>query len=160
MTKKYLFSLLIVLSFFAFTPLQNIQAEITTLGNIVHGNQTQWHGFLGGFGVDSYGDVIQPGELVQRIVFIFFGVLGLIAVVLIIYAGFLWLTAGGEESKAKQGTTLMFQAIVGLIIILAAYTLAYFILYMLTTAISGPSTQTPSSLPIRSDQVLPAEPGA
>lgn len=139
MTRKHLLSLLFVSAFFVCTPFQAIHAGTTILGNIVHGQQTQWHGFLGGFGVDSYSDVLQPGQLVQRIVFIFFSILGIIAVVLMIYAGFLWLTAGGEENKAKQGTTLMFQAVIGLIIILAAYTVTYFVLYMLTTAISSPA---------------------
>lgn len=139
MSKKYFFQLLVALAFFAGMPLQTINAQTTTLGNIVHGGQTQWIQFTNGFGVTRYSDVLQPGQLVQRIVFIFFGLLGIIAVVLMIYAGFLWLTAGGEENKAKQGTTLMFQAVVGLIIILAAYTVTYFVLYMLTTAISAPA---------------------
>ncbi len=157
MMRKYF--LLFVSALFIFIPFQYTFADQTLLGNIVHGGNTQWIQFTSGFGVHSFGDVIQPGELVQRIVFIFFSVLGLIAVVLVIYAGFLWLTAGGEESKAKQGTTLMFQAVVGLIIILAAYMLTYFVLYMLTTAISGPST-VPGSPGIHSDEVLPANPGA
>ena len=37
-----------------------------------------------------------------NIVKIFLGFLGILAVVLIIYAGFLWMTAGGEEEKVKE----------------------------------------------------------
>lgn len=105
------------------------------VGNLTHGNYTQWNYFTRGFGVKDYGGVIQPGTLVQRITAIFFGVLGLIAVVMVMYSGFLWLTAGGEEEKSKKATTLLFQSIVGLIIILAAWMLTYWVLEQLTLAI-------------------------
>ena len=52
--------------------------------------------------------------------------LGTIAVVLIVYAGFLWMTAGGNEEQIKKARGLLINAVVGLIIILAAYGIAYF----------------------------------
>lgn len=112
-------------------------SKTTILGNSVHGEGTQFQQFTKEFGVGKYEDVKQPGVIVQNIVAIMFGVLGLIAVVMIIYAGFLWLTAGGEEEKAKQGKTLLFQAVIGLIIILSAYTVTYFVLRQLILAIVG-----------------------
>jgi predicted nucleic acid-binding Zn ribbon protein len=112
-----------------------VSADQTQINDIVHGNKTQWNYFTRGFGVTSYGDVIQPGQLVQRITAIFFGILGLIAVVMVMYSGFLWLTAAGEEEKTKKATTLLFQSFVGLIIILASWTLTYFVISQLTRAI-------------------------
>lgn len=77
-----------------------------------------------------------PGEIVFNVIYIFLGLLGIIAVILMIYGGFLWLTAGGEENKAKTGTTILFQAVIGLLIILSAYTVTYFVLVQLTTAVT------------------------
>ncbi len=110
----------------------------TELGNIVHGRNTQFDWFTKGFGADDVSDVTWPHIMAQRIINILFSFLGIIAVVLIIYAGFLWLTAGGEEEKTKQGTTLLFQAFIGLIIVLAAWIIAYFIIDQLIKAIIIP----------------------
>ncbi len=119
---------------FSATPALAIPQSI--LGNKVHGGATQFVQFTNGFGVNQYSDVHQPGQIVNNIINILFGLLGIVAVVLIMYGGFLWLTAAGEEDKAQQGTKLIFQAFIGLAIILAAYMLAYFILAQLTAAIA------------------------
>ena len=110
-------------------------AAAADLSDFVHGGGTQFIQYTNGFDVNSYDDVAQPGVIIQRIVTIFFSFLGIIAVIMMIYAGFLWLTAGGEEEKANQGRTLLFQAFIGLVIILAAYSVAYFVLRQLTLAI-------------------------
>jgi len=138
--KKIILKTIAILSigaaFFAFCfGGSTVFAQTTRLGKIVHGENTQWNWFTKGFGVNSYGDVVPPGELAQRITAIIFGVLGIIAVVMVIYAGFLWLTAGGEEDKTKKATTLLFQSAIGLAVILAAYSLTYFVIYQLTLAI-------------------------
>ncbi len=111
------------------------ESDYHDLGNITHGNYTQFNWFTRGFGVKDYGNVLQPGVIVQRITAIFFGLMGTIAVVMVMYSGFLWLTAGGEEEKTKQATTLLFQSFVGLLIILASWTLTYFVLAQLTRAV-------------------------
>lgn len=134
MTSRLLsLTLLLFLGIFALATVSHAQTSI--LGNFVHGGGTQFIQYTNGFGVNDYSDITQPGVIIQRVVAIIFSFLGIIAVVMMIYAGFLWLTAGGEEEKAKQGRTLLFQAFIGLIIILAAYSVAYFVLRQLTLAI-------------------------
>lgn len=54
-------------------------------------------------------------------------VLGMIFVVLMLYAGFLWMTAGGEEAKIEKARKLIFNAIVGLVIILSSFAITVFI---------------------------------
>lgn len=110
-------------------------AEVSKLGKFVHGENSQFINFTTGFGVTIWENITQPGTIIQRIVAIVFSFLGLIAVIMIIYAGFLWLTSGGEEERAEKGRTLLFQAVIGLIIILASWSVAYFVLRMLTLAI-------------------------
>lgn len=50
-----------------------------------------------------------------------FGLLGVIFIVLIIYAGILWMTAGGEEAKVEKAQTILKNAIIGLIITVSVY---------------------------------------
>lgn len=52
---------------------------------------------------------------------------GIIFFVLIIYGGFMWMTAGGDEQKVTKAKDLITQAVIGLIIVLAAYAITAFI---------------------------------
>lgn len=54
--------------------------------------------------------------------------LGIIAVAIIIMAGFKWMTAGGSEEKVNEAKKLMSSGVIGLIIILAAWGIARFII--------------------------------
>ncbi len=55
------------------------------------------------------------------------GLLGLIAVVFILYGGFVWLTAGGNEEKVSTAKRVIGQAVVGLIIVLLAWAIVIFV---------------------------------
>jgi hypothetical protein len=55
------------------------------------------------------------------------GLLGIVATVLIIYAGFLWMTAGGDDSKAETARKIIFSAVIGLAIILMAFAITKFV---------------------------------
>lgn len=76
-----------------------------------------------------------PREIVANIIKILLGFLGTIAVVLIIYAGFLWMTAGGKPDNIKKAKDIMSAAIVGLVIILISYGITVFITNALSKAI-------------------------
>lgn len=67
-----------------------------------------------------------PIEIAAMVVNILLGFLGAILVILVIYAGFLWMTAAGEEQKISKAKKLLGNAIVGLVIILASYAIASF----------------------------------
>lgn len=58
----------------------------------------------------------------------FMGFLGLIAVVLILFGGFKWMTAAGSDEKVKSAKKIMYQGAIGLVIILAAWAIATFVL--------------------------------
>lgn len=68
-----------------------------------------------------------PRLIVSRIINVALGVLGTIAVVLIVYAGFLWMTAGGNDDQAGKAKNIIFAAIIGLVIILSAYAISTFV---------------------------------
>ena len=64
----------------------------------------------------------------SQIITIILSVLGVVFLILIIYAGITWMTAAGNEEKAKKAKELIIEAIIGLIIVLAAYAISYFII--------------------------------
>ena len=57
----------------------------------------------------------------------FLGLLGIIFIILIIWAGYNWMTAGGNEEKISKAKNTLTRAIIGLIIISSAYTIYLFI---------------------------------
>jgi type IV secretory pathway VirB2 component (pilin) len=73
-------------------------------------------------------------ETIGNIINILLGFLGVIAVVLILIAGFKWMTSQGNEEKIGEAKKLMGAGVVGLVIIFVAYALAYFIITQLATA--------------------------
>jgi len=54
--------------------------------------------------------------------------LGLIALVIVLYAGFMWMTSGGNEEKISKAKKILSAGVIGLIIILASYAITSFIL--------------------------------
>ena len=52
---------------------------------------------------------------------------GVIFLILMIYGGFLWMTAGGNEQQVDKAKNLITAAIIGLIIIFAAYAITAYI---------------------------------
>lgn len=62
-----------------------------------------------------------PKQIAVNIVQYLMTFLGIIAVVVILYGGFQWLTAGGNEDKVGAAKKTIIAGIIGLIIIIAAY---------------------------------------
>lgn len=65
---------------------------------------------------------------IAKIIRIVLGFLGLIALSLIIYAGWLWMTSEGNEEKISKAKQILKNAVIGLIIILSAFAIVTFIL--------------------------------
>jgi len=53
--------------------------------------------------------------------------LGVIFLVLTVYAGFLWMTAGGNEEQITKAKTMIRNSIIGLAIVISAYAITYFV---------------------------------
>ncbi len=75
-----------------------------------------------------------PTAVVSSIINILLSVVGVLAIVLIIYAGALWMTSQGNEEKISQAKKLLAGSVVGLLIIFAAYAIAFFIVSQLSKA--------------------------
>jgi hypothetical protein len=55
------------------------------------------------------------------------GFLGIVAVVVILLGGFMWMTAGGNEEKVGKAKKLIISGIIGLVIVISAYAIATFV---------------------------------
>lgn len=102
-------------------------------------------------GVDtgmSFGQQIglsntDPRIVVANVIRIALGFLGIIAVGLIMYAGWLYMTAAGEADKIEQAKKMLINAVIGLVIILSAFGIVTFIISSMLGATGG--TSAPST---------------
>ena len=76
---------------------------------------------------------INAWETAESIIDKLLGFLGLIAVAVILYGGFRWMTAGGNEDAVKKAKHTLTAGIIGLVIVLAAWGIARFVIDLLPT---------------------------
>ena len=76
-------------------------------------------------------------QTIGRIINVALSLLGVIVLVIIIYGGFLWMTAGGNDEKVSEAKKWIFGGIIGLVIILSAYAIASFVIANLVNATTG-----------------------
>jgi type IV secretory pathway VirB2 component (pilin) len=67
------------------------------------------------------------GQNITTIINFFLGLLGLIAVAFLIYAGVMMVTAGGNEEQINKSKKIIIYAVIGIIIILLSYTIVTFV---------------------------------
>lgn len=75
-----------------------------------------------------------PLMTISLIIQIALSFLGVIFLILTIYGGFLWMTAGGDNGKVDEAKKMITAAIIGLIIIVSAYAVSYFVIDKLITS--------------------------
>lgn len=78
-----------------------------------------------------------PRNIAAGVINAILGFLGIIAVVIILLGGFKWMTAGGNEDKVDEAKKLIKSGIIGLVIILAAWGIASFVISSLLSATTG-----------------------
>lgn len=71
---------------------------------------------------------------IARIIRTAMSLLGIIAVLIILYGGFKWMTSGGSDEAVGDAKKIITAGIIGLIIILTAYAIASFVINSLVTA--------------------------
>lgn len=96
-------------------------------------------------GFDTTGDLQSytqlgtedPATIVFTIVNTALIFLGTITLILMIVAGFLWLTAAGEEEKIKKAKDIIGGATIGLVVVLGSYGLAQYLFTAIRIATTG-----------------------
>jgi hypothetical protein len=90
-------------------------------------------------GYDAVGtNEFTLSESVGKVIRVLLSLVGTIFLILMIYAGFLWMTAQGEEAKVTKALGIFKTSIMGLIIVLAGYGLTTFIVGVISTTTGVP----------------------
>lgn len=81
----------------------------------------------------AYGETQKTlPDLVGGIIKTALTLLGVIFLILTVYGGYKWMLARGESKEVETAKDIMTRAIIGLIIVLAAYAITYFVVARLT----------------------------
>ena len=76
-------------------------------------------------------------ETVGLVISIVLAFTGAIFLVLMVYAGVLWMTAAGEEEKIKKAQKIIFASIVGFVIVVGAFLTTNFLVPAIIAATKG-----------------------
>ncbi len=67
-------------------------------------------------------------QTVGSVIKIILSLLGVVAIVLVIYGGFKWMTSGGSEKDVDAAKGILLSGVIGFVIILSAYALSSFVI--------------------------------
>ncbi len=87
---------------------------------------------IGGVNGEKIGVASDLPTAISKVIKTLLSLVGTVFLVLTIYAGILWMTAQGEEEKAKKARDIITMAVIGLIIVMSAYAITYFVTSNLT----------------------------
>lgn len=87
----------------------------------------------------------EPAVIIGNIVGALIGLLGIVFVVLLIYGGFIWMTAQGSEEKIKKAKGIISSAVIGLVVVFTSYAIAQAVIGALTSATTTAPPTPPSS---------------
>jgi hypothetical protein len=129
LNKKYfiLFSIItLCLAFFIFLPIVQA-ADPTGYGKAINGLDDT---AKKGYGTENLNaDVVTSVPVaVGKIIGAGLTFIGVIFLVLMVYGGFLWMTAQGNETQVEKAKNLITAAIIGLIIVFSAYAISVFVI--------------------------------
>lgn len=98
--------------------------------------------------LEAVGDAagIAEGEqdirlIIGRIINVALSFLGIIAVLIVLYGGFTWMTAGGNAEKVERAKKILINGVIGLTVIFLSWAITAFVLNALTQA-TGVGTGT------------------
>ena len=123
--------LVLVISFVLLFPTGAIFAKDDTMESFLADTGEQ---------MGDYGNKKTLPEIVGGVIKVIFGILGVILLIIVIYAGVMWMTAGGEVEKVQKAQRMLSQAVIGLLVCFAGYAITAFVVGKLTVATGGTSS--------------------
>jgi cytochrome bd-type quinol oxidase subunit 2 len=124
--KKQSWQKLFLICFYsAFLLFSSVQVQASGLGDAFGNNLKDAAG-------KNFNTETSLDQIIGTVIQSFLSLLGVIFLILIIYAGITWMTAGGDEPKVEKAQKILKNAIIGLIIIVSAYAISYFVINALS----------------------------
>ncbi|HOZ36768.1 MAG TPA: hypothetical protein PLR18_02975 [bacterium] len=93
--------------------------------------------------------------MIGSILYGILGFLGVICLLLVMYAGIKWMLAEGNEETISESRKIIFYAIIGLVITMGAYALSYFVVNKVWESTVPEMTITPTLNPVDLDTPMP-----
>lgn len=90
-------------------------------------------------GLTKDGKAKDPREIVAGVIQILLSLIGMICMILVVTAGYWYLTSHGESDKIEKAKHTLSSAIIGLAITLAAYGITTFVSKRIYNATQGPT---------------------
>ncbi len=88
-----------------------------------------------------------PSQKIKDIINIFSAIVGVVAVIMIIYGGFRYIASGGKQESVTAAKNTLLYALVGLIIVAFAQIIVHFVLNKTTDNSSPGNSSVPACLP-------------
>ncbi len=89
----------------------------------------------------SNTNVTDPRDLAVNIVRFLMTFLGIIAVVIILYGGFMWMTAAGNEDRVGKAKSIIVAGAIGLAVIISAYVIVNFVITTTNSVVTNGDIQ-------------------
>ncbi|MDP3836599.1 MAG: pilin [bacterium] len=135
MKRKLSLTLLIAIAFFQVSllfPVQPVMADESLLGS--------QYGFKENGEIKSAFGPEDPADIrytAARIIVSILSLIGIIFVIILVIAGFKYMTAAGNEEQTRAAIKQITQGVIGLLIILGAWGITYFIMRNLAAAVGN-----------------------
>ena len=85
--------------------------------------------------IAGYDEFELQTEVIPQIIYIILSLLGVIFMILMVYGGSIWMTAGGKEDRVSKAKDLIQAAVIGLIIVVSAYAISFFVVSKITKGV-------------------------
>lgn len=72
-------------------------------------------------------------SIIGNVINLILGFLGVVLLVMLLYAGFLWMSSGGDTKGVQAAKTMISNAVAGVIIVAVSYAITAFVLSQLAT---------------------------
>jgi len=80
------------------------------------------------FNIAGNAGALTPEQIISTAITALLSLLGVIFVALIVFSGFSWMIADGDEQKVTKAKGMIRESLIGLVIVLGAYAVSYFVI--------------------------------
>lgn len=99
-----------------------------TLAVVLHAQALDFTGQLGGTAEQAGYTEATLVDIISSLISVILSILGVLMLIFMLYAGFLWMTAGGDSKQVDKAKETMVRTVIGLIIIVGSYAISTFVI--------------------------------
>jgi len=124
MPKKNIKKLIIIIALFAVLAIFN--PVLAQTYNFANNSGLNKAGDTAGYDTGSSATPVEG--VISQVLYTVLGLVGIIFFGYLVYGGYIWMTARGNEERVRQATDTLINSIIGLVVTLGAYTISYYLI--------------------------------